>query len=93
MTGRRQQRLGACILNQPANQNLLTEEMIDQLYRFLLSYDFDHSVQNVWLESKDGVFCHGLDYKRLAEDPNYLDKLSKLAVLVASGNKPIFAQV
>jgi hypothetical protein len=29
VVGREQQRLGACILNQPANQNLLTEEMID----------------------------------------------------------------
>lgn len=93
VVGRQQQRLGACILNQPANQNLLTEEMIDQLYRFFLSYDFDHSVQNVWLESKQGVFSHGLDYKRLSEDPHYLDKLSRLAILLASTNKPVFAQV
>lgn len=66
---------------------------MDELYRFLLSYDYDHSVENIYLESKDGVFSHGVDYKRLSEDPHYLDKLAKLAILVASLNKPLFAQV
>lgn len=93
VVGRQHQRLGACILNQPANQNLLTEDMIDQLYRFFLSYDFDHTVQNIWLESKQGMFSHGLDYKTLAENTHYLDKLSRLAILLASNNKPVFAQV
>lgn len=74
-------------------KQILTEEFVDELYRFLLSYDFDHSVHNIWIESKDNVFSHGIDYKRLSEDRHYLDKLAKLAILVASGNKPVFAQV
>jgi enoyl-CoA hydratase/carnithine racemase len=87
--------------SQPASQperkspppQILTEEFVDELYRFLLSYEFDHSVENVWIESKEGVFSHGLDYKRLSEDHHYLDKLSKLAILLASANKPVFANV
>lgn len=47
----------------------------------------------MWIQSKDAVFSHGLDYKRLSEDKNYLDKLAKLAILVAKFNKPTFAQV
>jgi enoyl-CoA hydratase/carnithine racemase len=34
-----------------------------------------------------------VDYKRLSEDKAYLDKLSKLAILVARFNKPIFGQI
>ena len=59
----------------------------------MLSYQFDHSVENVWIESKQSVFSHGLDYKRLTEDKHYLDKVARLAILFAKMNKPMFAQV
>lgn len=72
---------------------MLTEEFVDEFYRYLLSYQYDNTVENVWIESKDNVFTHGVDYKRLSEDKQYLDKLAKLAILVAQFNKPIFAQV
>jgi enoyl-CoA hydratase/carnithine racemase len=63
------------------------------LYRFLLSYQYDNAVENVWLQSKENVFSHGVDYKRLAEDKHYLDKVSKLAILLARFNKPTFGQI
>lgn len=66
---------------------------MDELYRFMVSYQHDDSVENVWIESKDSVFTHGVDYKRLLEDKNYLDKLFKLAIYFANFNKPTFAQV
>jgi len=58
-----------------------------------LSYQYDNTVENVWIQSKDNVFSHGVDYKRLIDDKNYLDKLYKLAILFANFNKPMFAQV
>lgn len=66
---------------------------MDELYRFMLSYDYDHSVENIWIECSQSVFSHGLDYKRLTEDPNYLNKVTKLAILFAKINKPILAQI
>lgn len=67
--------------------------MTDELARFLLSYHYDHSVENILIESKSGVFSHGVDYKRFMEDPQYLDQLSKLAVILARLNKPTIAQI
>jgi len=72
---------------------LLTNEFIDELFRFLVSYQYDNTVENIWIESKDSVFTHGVDYKRLSEDKNYLHKLFKLAIYFANFNKPSFAQV
>jgi enoyl-CoA hydratase/carnithine racemase len=34
-----------------------------------------------------------VDYKRLTEDPHYLDQLSKLAVIFAKLNKPTLGQI
>jgi len=59
----------------------------------MVSYQHDNSVENIWIESKNGVFSHGVDYKKLSEDPNYLDKLGKLAILIAKVNKPTFGQI
>jgi enoyl-CoA hydratase/carnithine racemase len=66
---------------------------VDELFRHLSSYHHDHSVENIWIESKLGVFSHGADYKQLSENPDYLDKLCKLAVLIAKINKPTIAEV
>lgn len=59
----------------------------------MVSYQHDNSVENIWIESKHSTFSHGVDYKRLSEDPHYLDKVAKLGILFAKLNKPTFAQV
>lgn len=72
---------------------MLTEEFIDELYRFLLSYQYDNAVENVFLQSKHAVFSHGVDYKKMAEDKTYLDKVAQMAILFAKFNKPLFGQI
>jgi enoyl-CoA hydratase/carnithine racemase len=47
----------------------------------------------VWIQTKDDVFSHGADYKSLAEDMDYLDKLFKVAIQFAKFNKPLFGQI
>ena len=74
-------------------RQLLTEEFMEQLVRFLSSYQYDDSIENIWMESKKGVFCHGADYKQLFENPDYLDKLYCAGELIGRINKPIIAQV
>lgn len=72
---------------------MLTPEFADQLVRFLLSYQYDGTVENVWIQTKDNVFSHGADYTSLATDPDYLAKLSQTAIHFAKFNKPLFAQI
>lgn len=72
---------------------MLTEECVDELFRFFSSYQHDHSVENVFLESSSGIFSFGVDFRTLLSSPDYLDKIYKLTALVARMNKPILAQV
>lgn len=59
----------------------------------MLSYQYDNTVENVFIQTKEAVFSAGIDYKRLAEDKAYLDKVAAVAILLAKFNKPIFANV
>ena len=47
----------------------------------------------MWVQSRQAVFSHGVDFKALSEDKHYLDKISQLAILFARFNKPIFGQI
>lgn len=67
--------------------------MMGEIFRFLNTYHHDHSVENVWIQNKGSMFLGGLSYQELIGNPEYLDKLYKMTVMVAKLNKPIFALV
>lgn len=65
--------------------------MMGEVFRFLNSYHHDHTVENIWIQNRGSMFLGGLSYQELAQDPEYLDKLYKMTVMVAKLNKPMFA--
>jgi enoyl-CoA hydratase/carnithine racemase len=67
--------------------------MMGEIFRFLNSYHHDHSVENVWIQNRGSMFLGGISYQELMSNPEYLDKLYKMTVMVAKLNKPIFSFV
>lgn len=37
--------------------------MMGEIFRFLNSYQHDHSVENVWIQNKGSMFLGGLSYQ------------------------------
>lgn len=62
-----------------------------EIFRFLNSYHHDHSVENVWIQNRGSMFLGGISYQELFKNPEYLDKLYKMTVMVAKLNKPVFS--
>lgn len=71
----------------------MTRECADEIFRFLTSYQHDHTVENVWIENKGPAFSGGADLEQLRNNELYLDKLMRLAIMVGQFNKPVFAKV
>jgi enoyl-CoA hydratase/carnithine racemase len=67
--------------------------MMAEIFRFLNSYHHDHTVENVWIQNRGSMFLGGISYQELAYNPEYLDKLYKMTVMIAKLNKPIFSFV
>lgn len=67
--------------------------MMGELFRFLNSYEHDHTVENVWIQNRGSMFLGGISYQELANNPDYLDKLYKMTVMFAKLNKPTFSLV
>lgn len=63
VVGLKDTKLGTISLNQPNNQNFLTEEMMGEIFRFLNSYHHDHTVENVWIQNRGSMFLGGLSYQ------------------------------
>lgn len=64
-----------------------------EIFRFLNSYHHHHSVENVWIQNKGSMFLGGISFQELINNPEYLDKLYKMTVMVAKLNKPMFSLV
>lgn len=50
-------------LNKPDNNNNVTSECSDELFRFFSSYQHDHTVENIWLYNSGPAFSGGADYE------------------------------
>ncbi len=91
-------------LNDPSNQNALSEKMIDFLYKNLKKGAADKSVRVIIISGEGSIFSSGHDLKELKlarKTPDkgkkffkkILDKCSAMMQLIVNNPKPVIAEV